>query len=404
MLDDQQEITFDDEIEVAEETEEANRFALSAFVIGKDWTIETIVSQLQRKNILLNPGFQRRDAWSRERKSLVIESLIVGLPIPQIVLAESKTDRGKFIVLDGKQRLLSILQFWGLADGENNGYSLSGLTIRTDLKRKDFSALSTDPSLEPDYNSLCNQTIRTVVILGWKDTDFLHTVFLRLNTGSLKLSPQELRQALQPGKFSDYIDIAAGESKGLRGILKTSAPDPRMRDTEILARYLSFYFFAMDYPGRMKDFLDSSFEKLNKSWDDNEIALKDAVTNFELGISELNRVFGSSLARKPGSPQFNRAIFDVLIYYHSKQEIRESLKNKDEELAAGFSGLFDEGSDFSSAIESDTAGTPNTFTRIRIWAETLSSILGFSVAAPAIPLRSRQDPAQLVQNRLGIGT
>jgi hypothetical protein len=404
MLDEQREIAFEDEIEVAEETEEANRFQLSAFVVGKDWTIETIVSQLQRKNILLNPGFQRRDAWSRERKSLFIESLIVGLPIPQIVLAESKTDRGKFIVLDGKQRLLSILQFWGLADGENNGYSLSGLTIRTDLKRKDFAALSSDPSLEPDYNSLCNQTIRTVVILGWKDTDFLHTVFLRLNTGSLKLSPQELRQALQPGKFSDYIDIAAGESKGLRGILKTSAPDPRMRDTEILARYLSFYFFAKDYPGRMKDFLDSSFEKLNQKWEDNEIALKDAVSNFELGVSELNRVFGSSLARKPGSPQFNRAIFDVLIYYHSKPEIRKSLENKDEELTGGFSGLFGEGSDFSSAIESDTAGTPNTITRFRIWSETLSSILGFSVSSPEIPQRSRQDPAQLVQNKLGIGT
>lgn len=132
--------------------------------------------------------------------------------------------------------------------------------------------------------------------------------------------------------------------------------------------------------------------------------MKDAVSNFELGVSELNRVFGSSLARKPGSPQFNRAIFDVLIYYHSKPEIRKSLENKDEELTAGFSGLFGEGSDFSSAIESDTAGTPNTITRFRIWAETLSSILGFPVSSPEIPLRSRQDPAQLVQNKLGIGT
>jgi hypothetical protein len=296
MPNEQPEIAFEDELDIAESRDAANRPELSAIVNGKDWTIETIVSQLQRKNILLNPGFQRRDAWSRERKSLFIESLIVGLPIPQIVLAESKSNRGKFIVLDGKQRLLSILQFWGLADGDNNRYSLSGLTIRTDLKRKDFAALSTDPPLEPDFNSLCNQTIQTVVILGWKDTSFLHTVFLRLNTGSLKLSPQELRQALQPGKFSDYIDIAAGESKGLRGILRTSAPDPRMRDTEILARYLSFYFFANDYPGRMKDFLDSSFEILNKCWDDKEESLKDAVANFELGVSDLDRVFGSSLA------------------------------------------------------------------------------------------------------------
>src|SRR5262249_9059744 len=202
---------------------------------------------------------QRRDAWKRDRKSRFIESLIVGLPIPQIVLAESKKDRGKFIVLDGKQRLLAILQFWGLADGENNKYALSGLTLREDLKQKTFEELSTDPRRQADYNALCNQAIRTVVIRNWRDTDFLHTVFLRLNTGSVKLSPQELRQALLPGKFSDYVDEAAAKSEGMRKLLGIAGPDPRMRDIEILARFLAFRFFATAYPGRMKQFVVDTF-------------------------------------------------------------------------------------------------------------------------------------------------
>jgi hypothetical protein len=82
-----------------------------AVLHGTDWTTETIVNQLKRGNIILNPSFQRRDAWTRQQKSRFIESLILGLPIPQIVLAESKSNRGRFIVLDGKQRLLSILQY-----------------------------------------------------------------------------------------------------------------------------------------------------------------------------------------------------------------------------------------------------------------------------------------------------
>lgn len=109
----------------------------------------------------MNPRFQRRDAWKIDRKSRFIESLIVGLPIPQIVLAESKQDRGKFIVLDGKQRLLAIMQFWGLGEGPNNSYSLGGLTLRADLKKLSYLDLSTDAAYEADYNSLCNQPIRT---------------------------------------------------------------------------------------------------------------------------------------------------------------------------------------------------------------------------------------------------
>ena len=109
-------LQFDDESDEQDVAERITRGTVAAVVSGTDWTTETIVSQLKRNNIQLRPRFQRRDAWKRDRKSRFIESLIVGLPIPQIVLAESKQDRGKFMVLDGKQRLLSILQYWGMAE------------------------------------------------------------------------------------------------------------------------------------------------------------------------------------------------------------------------------------------------------------------------------------------------
>lgn len=76
-----------------------------------DWTTDTIVRQIEKGNIDLSPMFQRRDAWNIGRKSLFIESLALGFPIPQIVLAQQKS--GKFIVLDGKQRLLTLMQFFG---------------------------------------------------------------------------------------------------------------------------------------------------------------------------------------------------------------------------------------------------------------------------------------------------
>lgn len=83
----------------------------NAVLWGTDWTAETIVSQIKKGRIELNPKFQRREAWDDKRKSAFIESLICGFPIPQIILAEGKTKNDPYIVIDGKQRLLSLRRF-----------------------------------------------------------------------------------------------------------------------------------------------------------------------------------------------------------------------------------------------------------------------------------------------------
>lgn len=385
-------LEFDDESDEQDVAEQLSPGDVAAVVTGTDWTTETVVSQLERGNIQMNPRFQRRDAWKVDRKSRFIESLIVGLPIPQIVLAESKQERGKFIVLDGKQRLLAIMQFWGLGEGQNNSYSLAGLTLREDLNKLSYSTLSTDAAYEADYNSLCNQPIRTVVIRHWKDTSFLHTVFLRLNTGSVNLSPQELRQALLPGPFSDYIDEAAVQSIGLQRLLGIAGPDPRMRDIEILARFLGFRFFADEYPGRMKLFLDKTFEKFNSKWTYYKPLVEAARDDFEAGVAELIRIFDQGIARKPTSPQFNRAIFDALIFFHSQASIRTALKSKVTTVRKAYAELFTTDSGFLKAVESDTAGSPNTFARLRIWARALSRIAGESFSVPRIPIAPTKTP------------
>jgi hypothetical protein len=383
-------VEFEDEAEEQDVAEQLKPGSVAAVVSGTDWTTETIVSQLKRGNIKLNPRFQRRDAWKRDRKSKFIESLIVGLPIPQIVLAESKDDRGTFIVLDGKQRLLSILQFWGLGDGPNNKYALSALTLRGDLKHKTFEQLSTDSSFEDDYNSLCNQSIRTVVIKNWKDSNFLHTVFLRLNTGSVKLSPQELRQALLPGPFSDYVDEAATKAKPLHELLGLNDADPRMRDTEILSRFLAFRFFADSYPGRMREFLDKSCDTFNSKWTGEKEGVESAVADFSKGIEALIKIFGDDVARKPDSRQFNRAIFDALIYFHSQKAVRLAVRDKSAQLRKAYRELLTSDSGFLQAVESDTAGAPNTSRRLSLWANVLSNVSGHKVHPPKIPVAPHQ--------------
>lgn len=352
-----------------------------AVLHATDWTTETIVSQLKRGNIILDPSFQRRDAWQIVQKSRFIESLILNLPIPQLVLAESIDRRGRFIVLDGKQRLLSILQFWGLGEGSRNGYALSGLDVRKDLVRKRLADFESDPSLEEDFNVLLNQPIRTVVIKNWKDVDFLHLVFLRLNTGSVRLSPQELRQALFPGPFSEWIDDAACSSDAIKRLLKLQEPDRRMRDVEVLSRYLAFRFLHDEYRGRMKEFLDLAFAKFNEEWSVRERGLKKAVRDFEDAVSVLSDVFQQNVGRKPGSPYFNRAVFDVLVFYAQDASTRKAMARHADEVRRVFKDLFKDPK-FRSATERDTAGVPSTVERFSRWGEALTKITGVKVSVP----------------------
>lgn len=358
-----------------------------------DWTVETILSQLENKNIDLNPRFQRRDAWGLKGKSRFIESVMLGLPIPQIVLAEKKGQRGQFIVLDGKQRLLALLQFTGKAEGAQNGFALSGLEARADLHRKRFSHFQRDPDLADDLNAFLNNTIRTVVIRNWPNTAFLHLVFLRLNTGSVKLSPQELRQAMVPGPFTDFVDDTALESMTLRTLLSRSTPDPRMRDVELLVRYLAFRRFLPIYTGRMKEFLDVTCQRLNDVWPAEENGIKSDINDFDLGVETLIAVFSQdALARKPESRPFNRAIFDALIFYASDQQVRDAMGADPAAVRAAYADCLRNDA-FMEAVESDTAGIPHTHDRLAIWGRALSQALNIQFALPTLV----QTPEQLTR-------
>lgn len=361
-----------------------------AVLHSADWTVETIVSQLTRKNIEMNPRFQRRDAWSVRRKSAFIESLVLGLPVPQIVLAEKQGQRGKYIVLDGKQRLLSLLQFTGEAEGPHNGFRLAGLEARPDLARRMFTQLQ-DAAYEDDLNAFLNYTIRTVVIRNWPNYDFLHLVFLRLNTGSVKLSPQELRQAMFPGEFSDFVDDKAATSAPLMRLLNRVDPDPRMRDVELLVRFLGFYFLLSEYGGRMKSFLDTTCNKLNSNWGSRRGEIGSAINEFNLATEALISIFGDEgVARKANSKSFNRAIFDALVFYAANGVIREAMLEQPEAVRDAYSKVLGD-AQFADASESDTAGVPNTLRRLCIWGGKLSQAINVNFSIPEPRSTDSQD-------------
>lgn len=362
-------------------------------VNSTDWTTETLISQINKGNIELDPTFQRRDAWTEKRKSAFIESLILGLPIPQIVLAERRDSRGQYIVIDGKQRLLSLRQFVSPRDDQIfEQYALSGLSVRADMNTVDYDELSTSGRFVREFNGFENQTIRTIVIKNWQDERVLYQIFLRLNTGSVPLSPQELRQALHPGPFVAYVDRTSAESPALRYILGNTKPDFRMRDAEILVRYYGFRYFAGQYRGNLKRFLDETCEALNDNWGEREAQVRERYEQFEDAVFWVAQIFEENAFRKWKDGRFerlfNRAIFDIMTYYFSLPEVLEAVEGRETQIRDAFIALSRNDAAFVDSLETTTKSIRATRVRFECWASALSGVLNIELPVP-VPMAPR---------------
>lgn len=386
--------TFDNEEEkkIGQESEEDilafDKDSLSDAVLwGTDWTTETVISQLKKKNIELSPSFQRRDAWGEDRKSGFIESIILGLPIPQIILAERKDKKGSYLVIDGKQRLLSLRQFCVTdADDEFTALKLKNLTILTGLNNKTYQNIKTEPELSDFHIAFENQSIRTVIIKNWPNQDFLYTVFLRLNTGSLPLSPQELRQALNPGPFTTFADEYSIESAGIKQALKLKKPDYRMRDVEIVVRFFAFKNFIESYNGKLKEFLDNTCETLNKEWEKDPNRIRTQAQELEFSIKTTFEIFGENAFTKYSNTDFtgifNRPVYDIMTYYFSNTDIGKAAIAKKQEVLGSFVNLCKNDIDFVRSLEISTKNIDPTAKRFNTWGSELSRITGLKFPMP----------------------
>lgn len=370
-------LTIDDELESSEIEEEKEEVSpldeigdiKEAFIVSADWTIETIYSQIKKSNIDLNPSFQRRDVWSNAKKSRLIESILLRVPIPQIILAEKKDSPRKFLVLDGKQRLLTIKQFM------NGDLKLSNLLVLTQYNGKKVTDIFGE-----DLSEFENETLRAIFIRNWPSTSYLYAVFNRLNTGSTPLSAQELRISLFPGPFTQFLTEKSSDPLILK-LLNLKKPDSRMRDVELLLRYFAFKNFSDKYTGKLKIFFDQTIDKLNVFWHENKEALiRGQFEEFISSINFVNDIFDEKsftrLDTEESKRKFIKPIYDFLTYYFSDTEVRnavtsiEDYKNK---LISNYAQLF-QNVQFNQHLTSHTSDLVATKYRFKEFEKVLNNL------------------------------
>ncbi|MEG9862240.1 MAG: DUF262 domain-containing protein [Parvularculales bacterium] len=381
----------DEEFEDLEPTEEgvsseATGDDFSSLLISPtDWTIETLYRQIGTQ-INLAPDFQRRNVWPQKAKISFIESLFLGIPIPQILLSASGGSGKSYLVLDGKQRLLTIKEFLDGKFQDGKVFCLKDLRILSELEGKSWEEIA---QCEEWKFELLNQTQRTAVIRGWEDDRVLYEIFHRLNSGSVKLSPMELRMSLYPGEFLTFL-IGWTDTVGpLHELISKTSPDKRMNDVELAARFLAFSDPALSYAGNLKSFLDKLCKHYNKAFIDDANAksvICDRLSQMNAAINAGIEIFpDKKFCRKMVDGEFenrfNRALFDILVGALADQRVREWAKTNPEKFVAAFAEVSTK-DDFRRSVESTTKSISSTRTRFSLFYTKIAHVSGININEP----------------------
>ena len=359
------------------------------------WTAKGVLSLLEKSHFDLAADFQRGPTWNQEQQSRFIESLILGLPAPRLIVAEGRQEGDPLIVIDGRQFLLAIRRFDPrslLPDAKP--LRLSGLTALRNLNGKTIKTLERSPApgksdLRKYANAFARAKIIVVIIRDWKDEGFLYGSFLRSGSEGKSLSSQHLRQALHPGKFTKFLQRRSAASKELQKLLNLEGPDPRMRDAEIMLRYLAYRNFMEEYDGNLKMFLDDATCRLNESWKSAEGKIREQVRQMNDALKFTRRIFGeSSYLRESDGREYtgnrNRSVIDIMLHYFSLKDVRKSLSRRAGEVEEKFLELCRDG-EFRSSLGAGAKSVRANRIRFNRWGEALEGLCGLDLSNAKFP-------------------
>ena len=263
-----------------------------------DLSIQTLLEQWESELLIL-PEIQRQYVWDNGRASRLIESLLLNIPVPILYFAETKD--AKYEIIDGHQRVRSIVRFL------HNELPLSGLKVLTEYRGKRFRQLP-----EREQRFLRMRTLRAVIISHESHPSMKFEIFERLNSGSITLNAQELRNSLYRGDFNKLLHELA-KDRVLREIVGTKQPRNRMVDEELILRFFALRDGLDVYKTPLKRFLNDYMETVR---DPEEAMVVTLRTLFEATVRRVRSFIGAHAFRitdahgDPLERAVNRALFD----------------------------------------------------------------------------------------------
>lgn len=315
-------------------------------------SLDQIVSRMKNGTIRLSPDFQRNEVWDNKKKSLLIESLLLSIPIPMFYVAADED--GNWDVVDGLQRLSALRDFI-----ITKTLVLKKLEFWKEYDGKTFDDLS--PIL---YNRINETQLYITIIEPNSPPEVKFNIFKRINTGGVGLSSQEIRHALYQGVGTEFLKRMADSEAFLKATTR-SINDKRMSAREVILRCLSFMIMGTNgyyNNDNMETFLNRGIQVLNnlqnkerllslkvfsekKIPDLNIKEYEDLEKRFCLSMKRNNLMFGDNAFRistqnEKRSP-VNKALFDVwgTVFSEISDEAFNSILGKKNDFLKEYDGL-----------------------------------------------------------------
>lgn len=329
-----------------------------------DLVIGSLVDQIKGGTLHLRPiserpRFQRRYIWPDKLASRLIESILLSVPIPPCYL--SQNEDFELDVIDGQQRIFSIYRFI------ENQLTLSELEVLVEHNGNRFFELPRKEQLK-----IKTHTLRCVVITNDSHPEIKFDVFERLNTNTIPLNAQELRNCMFRGTLNNLLGELAGYGPWLK-IIRRKEPDKRMRDEELILRFFAFYINGVDsYRTPQKHWLND-VAKAGRKYPEERI--NELASVWRSTIDNCLLVFASHecfrrLPLESGSKVINRALMDLTM--NSLIGIRPEVVQKiAKEFYKRYKKLMQD-DEFLDLISKSVDHKSRTNRRFEIWREKVS--------------------------------
>lgn len=343
----------------------------------KDFSIREFHTMINEGDLILRPEYQRNFVMDIKLSSKLIESILMDVPIPVIYLAEEKN--GIYSVIDGQQRLTSFISFLDGKFPDGKDFALTNLKVLKNLNKSYFADL--DKSLQ---SKIKKTTLHTIIIKKESPEDIKFEIFERLNTGSVKLNEDEIRNTIYRG---EYIKLLAELENNDLFCKMVDRPNSKKR---MIYRGMILRFFALsektylNYKPSMKQFCNKELRDNKNLTIEKQKEYRD---RFRKVVELTYSVFGEKAFKRfnPGDDidvngkwnvsNVNMALFDIQLCGFVNYEKHQVIPKADA-IREALIQLMSNNDTFIDSIEIATNDRVKVQRRFKIWLDTLEKIIG----------------------------
>lgn len=333
----------------------------------------SLINELENNEINLSPDFQRAtDVWDATKKSRLIESVLLGLPLPSFYFNEDEGGATRSVI-DGVQRLCAIRDF--VLGKEENGHH-SFLRLRNLQFLKQYEGYTFSDLSRPDVRRIHSMKITTNTLGYQTPSEVKLIIFQRVNSAGEPLTDQEMRHALNQGIPADFIKELS-EKKSFIQATSNKIKAKRMLDRDFVNRFIAFFCGYNIYDGNLDNFLNDQMWAIKNYSKERKKEIENA---FEKSMTTCFAIFGDKAFRKINKngkySKISKSLFDSLsvnIAWLSDND-RAELIDKKNQVKEAFSALF-KNEEFGNRLSNGTGKIQNVRYRFEKIKNMLTEVL-----------------------------